>query len=107
MNIQNVWSLPPEDMDAEIDPAVQSRQFFQPLRAFPACFPVIGRHLKQGVDVLLTGEVNGVGHGNDLLIGKALIGGFLLLIGIGSVNFCRNDGKYFTIQMESKKNVDA
>ena len=45
--------LPPEDMDPEIYPAVQPLQLRQPCRALFACFPVVGGHLKQRVDVRL------------------------------------------------------
>lgn len=72
-------------MYPEGDAAVQTVQLCQPFRPGLGCFPVVGGHLEQGVDVRLAFQGDALVHGNDGLVGKALIGCLFLLVGVGAV----------------------
>ena len=69
-------------MDVKADAAVQLLQRRQPLHPRLGGLPAVGRHLKQSVNVLLTGQVDHPLHVAYLRIGKALVGGLLHLVGV-------------------------
>ena len=74
-----------EDVDAEGCLTVQIFQRFHPLYARLGGFPAVGRHTEEGLDIRLICQMEGEVHRNDGLIGEALVGSFLFLVGVGSV----------------------
>ena len=69
-------------MDAEGDAGGQRVQGGQALRSLLGGLPVVRGHLEQGMDIRLAGEGDDGIHGDDGLIGKALVGSLLLLVGV-------------------------
>ena len=65
----------------------QSRRSSAASRSAPARgrFPVVRRHLEQGVDIRLIFEGDRAVHRDDRFIGEALIGRLLFLVAVGTV----------------------
>ena len=74
-----------EDMDPERGLTVQLFQLCQPLHAGLWGFPAVGGHAEQGLNVRRTFQMEEKVHRDNGLIGKALVGRFLFLVGIGGV----------------------
>ena len=72
-------------MDVEADAAGKCLLLLQPPYPLPGGVPEIGRHLKQGQNVLLTGQVDDLFYMPHLHLVKALVGHLLYLVYIRPV----------------------
>ena len=72
-------------MDAEGDAGGEGLPLRQAVLPLPGGLPGVGGHTEEVLDVLPAPEGDGFVHRDDSLVGKALIGGPPLLVGVGAV----------------------
>ena len=72
-------------MNVKGDAGSQRLQLGKPLTSGLGRFPIVRRHLKQGMDVLLTLQCDDILHMANFDLAEAVIGRFLYLVGVGTV----------------------